>query len=93
MDIVFRPEAEAELLDAQCWYAARSPGLGFEFARAVDVAIESALRMPLGHPRIDGDLRRVSVRRFPYAIIYIPAPLELVVVSCFHHRRRPGSWA
>jgi hypothetical protein len=53
MDLVLRPEAEAEIPDAQCWYAARSPGLGFEFPRAVDVAMESALRMPLAYPRIE----------------------------------------
>jgi plasmid stabilization system protein ParE len=93
MDVVFRPEAEAELLEAPSWYAARSPGLGFELARAIDVAIASALRMPLAHPRIEGDLRRVSVRRFPYAVIYVPTPLQLVVVSCFHHRRRLRPWS
>ena len=31
-------------------------------------------------------------RRFPYSVIYRPAGNHLVVVSCFHHRRMPGSW-
>lgn len=29
MEIIFRQEAEAEILDAKIWYEARSPGLGF----------------------------------------------------------------
>ena len=58
-EVIFRPEAEAELLDAQAWYESRSPGLGFEFARAVEVAVESALRMPLAYPKIEGEFRHI----------------------------------
>src|SRR5215216_638966 len=92
MQLVFRPEALKELLEAQAWYEERSPGLGFEFARAVDVAVAKALRMPEAYPCIEGDYRRVVTRKFPYSIIYHASELEVVVVSCFHHRRKPGSW-
>ena len=92
MQLVFRPEAETELLEAQAWYEARSVGLGFDFACAVDDAVETALQMPFAHPRIDGKFRHVLLCRFPYSIIYRPTPVELVVVSCFHHSRRPGSY-
>ncbi len=93
MEVIFRPEAEAELLEAQSWYEACSPGLGFEFACAVEVAVESALRMPLAYPKIEGEFRYVLLLRFPYSIIYHPSASELVVVSCFHHKRKPGSWS
>ena len=92
MQLVFRPEAQKELLEAQAWYEERSPGLGFEFARAIDVAVASALRTPLAFPRIEGDFRHVIARKFPYSLIYRAAEPQLVVVSCFHHRRMPGSW-
>ena len=92
MRLVFRPEAQRELLDAQAWYEERSPGLGFEFARAVDAATARALRMPLAYACIEGEFRHVITRKFPFSIIYHPSELELVVVSCFHHRRKPGAW-
>ena len=92
MEVIFRPEAEAELLEAQAWYESRSPGLGFEFARAVEVAVESALRMPLAHPKIEGEFRHILLSRFPYSIVYRASVSELVVVSCFHHKRKPGAW-
>ena len=92
MHVVFRPEAQQELLEAQAWYEERSPGLGFEFARAVDAAIARALRMPLAFPLVEAEFRHVITRKFPYSIIYRPTGSELVVVSCFHHRREPGSW-
>lgn len=61
-------------------------------ARAVDAALAMALRMPLAFPRIEADFRHVITRKFPYSIIYHPAESDLVVVSCFHHSRRPRSW-
>jgi len=45
MQVVFRPEAESELFKAQEWYEACAPGLGYEFARAAEVAVELAIRM------------------------------------------------
>ncbi|ROH89666.1 hypothetical protein ED208_11120 [Stagnimonas aquatica] len=92
MHLWVRPEAEAELLEAQAWYEQRAAGLGFEFARAVDAAVARALRMPLAFPRVEAEFRQVVVRKFPYSVVYHPSESELVVVSFFHHRRKPGSW-
>ena len=92
MRLVFRPEARLELLEAQAWYESRSVGLGFEFARAIDSAVERALRMPLAFPRIEAEFRHVITRKFPYSVVYHLSESELVVVSCFHHRRKQGSW-
>lgn len=92
MQLIFRPEALAELLAAQAWYEARSPGLGSEFARAVDAAVTRAQRTPLSFPCIEADFRHVMARKFPYSIIYQATDQQLVIVSCFHHRRKPGTW-
>ena len=69
MRITLRPEAERELLQAQLWYESKAPGLGFEFARAADGAIAMAYRHPHAYMRIEGDFRRVLLRKFPYALI------------------------
>lgn len=92
MRLWVRPEAHVELLEAQAWYEQRSAGLGFEFARSVDAAMARALRMPFAFPRIEAEFRHVIVRRFPYSIIYQPSESDLIVVSFFHHRRKPRSW-
>ncbi len=92
MHLVFRPEAQKELLDAMAWYEERAVGLGFEFARAVDVAVERIRRMPLTFPALQDGFRHLMTRKFPYSVIYRATESEIVVVSCFHHRRRPGSW-
>ena len=92
MEVIFRPEAEAELFEAQAWYESRSQGLGIEFARAVAVAVESVLRMPFAYPKIEGEFRHILLSHFPYSIIYRPSESEIIVVSCFHHKRKPSTW-
>jgi hypothetical protein len=92
MLVVLRPEAEDELLEAQAWYESKALGLGFEFARAADSAVASALRNPFGHFRIEEEFRRVLFRKFPYMLIYLPSPAELLVVSFFHQHREPRTW-
>ena len=92
MLVVLRPEAEVELLEAQAWYESKALGLGFEFARAAGAAVASALRNPVGYLRIEEEFRRVLFRKFPYTLIYLPSPEELLVVSFFHQHREPGVW-
>lgn len=92
MQLLVRPEAHAELLEAQAWYELHSTGLGFEFARAVDAAVARVLRMPLAFPCIEAEFRHVITRKFPYSVIYHASESEVLVVALFHHRRKPGSW-
>lgn len=92
MLVVLRPEAEQELLEAQAWYESKALGLGFEFARAADAAVASALRNPFGHLHIEDEFRWVLFRKFPYTLIYLPSSEELLVVSFFHQHRKPDTW-
>ena len=92
MRIAFRPEARAEVLEAKAWYEQQARGLGHEFARTVEASIASAVRTPEAYPLIEGECRRVLLRRFPYSVIFRAAKSGLLVVAVFHHRRAPGTW-
>lgn len=63
--LVFRPQAEAELLDARAWYERERVGLGAIFAAAIESTVTAILQNPLAYPRVKGDIRRAVVRRFP----------------------------
>jgi plasmid stabilization system protein ParE len=89
MRVVFRPEAKAESLDARNWYESRSPGLGLEFIRALEAAVAAAARNPELFALVEGDLRRVIFRRFPYSLVFRANADLLVVIAVFHHRREP----
>jgi hypothetical protein len=92
MRVTFRPEARLEAVQAQAWFEERAPGLGFDFARAPDVAMASASRRPQAFRTVGLDCRRVALRRFPDALIYRWSGEELLVVAVFHHRRDPRDW-
>jgi hypothetical protein len=64
--LVLRPQAEIELLDARGWYEDQRPGLGDAFATEVDRTVGGILQAPLAHPRVQGEIRRALLRRFPY---------------------------
>ena len=65
-----QPRAEAEADEAAAWYEAQQPGLGIEFLLELDAAIEKAAEVPLAYSMILREVRRVLVRRFPYAVYF-----------------------
>ena len=55
--IVFRPQAEDELLEVRQWYEARRAGSGREFGEAADSLINRIAANPLAFPRVHNDTR------------------------------------
>ena len=90
MRILFRPEARTEVLEAKAWYEARSVGLGLEFARSLDAAVAAAFRDPAAYSVVEGDCRRILLRRFPFSLVYRVRTDEFLVIAVFHHRRDPS---
>ena len=79
-------------MQAKQWYDAQRSGLGNEFEAEVERVVVAMAQSPLLFPRISGDTRRALVRRFPYGLFFHCLPGEVVVLSCFHLRRRPRRW-
>jgi toxin ParE1/3/4 len=90
--LVFRREAEAEVLDAYFYYQQARSGLGKAFVEAVESAVVRIERTPLLHPRVLDDMRRSLLRRFPYAVYYEVLLGHVEVVSILHTRRDPRRW-
>lgn len=47
--VVVRPKAEDEVLEAREWYETRRSGLGREFAQAVDEIVSRIIEHPLAY--------------------------------------------
>ncbi|PYM57634.1 MAG: type II toxin-antitoxin system RelE/ParE family toxin [Candidatus Rokuibacteriota bacterium] len=90
--LVFRPQAESELLDARRWYEEQRPGLGRTFAATVDRALAGIVQNPLDYPRVHDETRRALVQQFPYAIYFRLLSDEVVVLAVMHGRRLPRRW-
>jgi toxin ParE1/3/4 len=97
-EVRFVDEAVKELDDAVLWYEDRREGLGLAFVAALDRAIESIARQPRAAVLIEGvsedlEVRRISIRRFPYYVAYLVLNEAVVVLAVAHERRRPRYWS
>ena len=89
--VVFRPQAEDEVLEVRQWYEARRDGLGKEFGAAVDELVARIVANPLAFQRAHNETRRAVLPRFPYAI-YFRIVGEEIVVQAVHGRQHPSRW-
>lgn len=89
--LVFRPEAEDEVLEARQWYERRRSGLGQEFGRAIDEVVSRIVENPLAFQRVHKETRRAVLSRFPYVGYYRLAG-EDIVVQAVHGRQHQSRW-
>jgi plasmid stabilization system protein ParE len=89
--VVFRPEAEDDVLEARAWYESRRLGLGQEFALAIETLIDRIAANPTVFPVVQSETRRAVLSRFPYAI-YFRSSDEAIVVLAIHGRQHPSRW-
>ena len=90
--LVFRPEAEAELLDARSCYETERVGLCAVFAAAVETTITGVLENPLAYSRVRGNTRRALVPSLSLRRVLRPTADEIVVLAVMHDRRNPWWW-
>ena len=90
--VIIRREAQADLTEAFRWYQQESPGLGFEFRRAVDACLAAVQRNPKAYPAVHGRIRRAMLRKFPYGVFYLETNAGISVLACLHAKRDPGLW-
>jgi hypothetical protein len=91
--VIFKAAAQAEIEEAFAAYEAVRRGLGAEFLDEV-TRVERHLRAnPALYQRIDGDIRRAVLRRFPYGLFHVVDGDEVTVLGCFHLHRDPHSRA
>jgi plasmid stabilization system protein ParE len=48
--------------------------------------------MPERFPVVRGTCRRALLRRFPYAVYFVPTAEVIQVIACLHASRNPQRW-
>lgn len=84
--------ARAEFDEAADRYESERPGLGAAFIAEVRRTADRAAAAPLTGSPYGRQVRRMLVRRFPYALVYAVESERVFVVAVAHHRRRPRYW-
>ncbi len=92
MKYSFHPEALAEFEASADYYSKRQAGLEFRFIDAIQTSIRHICDSPERWRIFDGELRRVLVHVFPYAILYSIEPDLVNLIAIMHSSRKPGYW-
>jgi len=87
--IIVIPEAEADVAEAFQWYEEMNPGLGAEFLRCIDAALNLIKRNPGIYRKVYKDIRRALPQRFPYEIFYLTDGDKIIVLAVLHAKRNP----
>ena len=86
---VVRPEASAHIAEAFSWYQAQRDGLGWELKAELDALFTLLRQAPEAGPVVYRGLRRLLLRRFPYALYYTLTPDLIEIRALIHNRRHP----
>ena len=93
MNYRFLRAARAEHLEEVAFYESRSPGLGAAYLAEFEAVMARICANPALYPRMgDVDIRKATLKRFPFHVIYRVMPTQIVVLAIAHHRRRPAYW-
>jgi plasmid stabilization system protein ParE len=84
--VLIRPNAEADLREAQLWYESQRAGLGDELLQEISRAI-AALRQNPERPVYYRGFRRLLTRRFPYKLFYRIEGKQVIVFRILHAKR------
>ncbi|MDN5870363.1 MAG: type II toxin-antitoxin system RelE/ParE family toxin [Nitrococcus sp.] len=93
----FHPEAIAEADKAAAFYKEQRPDLEVRFLEALNDTISRITRNPLIYRRIEGEVRKCRILRFPYGIVYRVIVYRvgndrIEVIAVMHLRQQPGYW-
>lgn len=91
-ELLSEPRADLDLEAAFKWYEHERPGLGLEFLDELRAAYGRIARGPLGYQDVGSSIRRVLLRRFPYAVYFTIDGQSVVVIAVLHASRDPSEW-
>jgi toxin ParE1/3/4 len=94
MNVIFRPLAVEDTVEAAAWYEERAPGLGGELIDEILAAADRARQNPelfrIVHRT--GKIRRVLTNRFPYRIFFSVVGDSLYIHAVLHGARHDRRW-
>lgn len=95
MRVLWHREARVEADEAagfSGFYGARQPGLDRRFLDILEDALHRISRRPQMYPKVEGDMHKCRLPRFPYGVIYRAKPEGVEILAIMHMRREPGYW-
>jgi toxin ParE1/3/4 len=92
MTWAFHPDARLEYREAAAFYEQCRRGLGAEFSREIESAIDRILEAPDRWRITKQDMRHYLAHKFPCAILYTIEQDFILIIAVAHASREPGYW-
>ena len=95
--VMIHHAAAIEAEEAAAWYELKQAGLGADFIRSLEGALEllqddMVPSVPAQGRSALRKVRRLMLKRFPYDIVFLSLAEHVLVLAFVHHSRRPGFW-
>ncbi len=74
------------------YYESVSPALTDNFTRMLLLAIEKLSATPQNYFNLTKKLKRITLGKFPYLLVYKIEKDAVIVVGLFHRASKPASW-
>ena len=93
MSYYFHPGAEAEHFEAIAFFESRQHGLGAAYLTELEKLMTKVVLAPHRY-RVERkpNIRRVSLQRFPFEVIFRDVEGVVQILAVAHKRRRPDYW-
>ena len=88
----WRDRAIHEAQEAYDWFEAQSKGSGERLITELDEHIDFLLKHPNGYPKWRSSYRKVTLKHFPYQVVYRTEKETVTIFSIFHGKRDPKGW-
>ncbi len=85
-------EARAELDAAVQYYYDQEEGLEELFLFEIENSFKLIYDFPSRYSRVEGNIRKFIIRKFPFTIIYEIRSDEIVILAVAHQKRKPDYW-
>jgi plasmid stabilization system protein ParE len=83
--------AAAEIRNAIAWYSKPDIGQSPAFVRELERTEAHLRSRPELYQRVEGEIRRAILRRFPYSLFYVIENNLVLVLACMHRHQKPRS--
>ena len=85
-------EAEIDIAAGWDWYYKIQPSLAEQFLLTIEFAFEKIKVSPHLFAKKHKNIRKASIKKFPFAVLYILNGNTIEIISVFHHKRNPNRW-
>jgi toxin ParE1/3/4 len=89
LPVVYRLAASREAIEAAREYERQRQGLGGVFLDEIARIEHHISDAPGLYQRVEAQIRRAALRRFPFGLFYLEEPDRIVVLACLDLRQDP----